>query len=139
MQSTDYPVRSSKVDLLLQFSRFLLVGGFATAVHYAVMFALMHGPGWTPTGASAVGFVVSAVFNFVLNSRITFQSERSMLQTAPRFAIVCATGLLLNHLVLTALLAVGSHPFLAQIAATVCILSWNFTVNALWTFRKKKN
>jgi len=139
MRSTEYPTSSEKVNLLSQIFKFLCVGGFATALHYAVMFMLMHGASWEPAKASASGFLISAVFNFMLNARITFKSDRSMLHTAPRFALVCAAGLLLNHLVLTAMLSLGSHPFLAQIIATFCILSWNFIVNALWTFRNKKN
>lgn len=137
MRPIDFLSRNSKIDWLMQFVRFLFVGGFATALHYAVMFEMMHGFSWEPLKASALGFITSAIINFILNARITFRSEQSVLYTAPRFAIVCAIGLLLNHFVLAALLALDSHPFLAQIIATLTVLSWNFIVNALWTFRKE--
>lgn len=137
MRSIDFLSRNSKIDQLVQLVRFLCVGGFATALHYAVMFTLLHGAGWEPLNASALGFITSAIINFILNARITFRSDQSVLHTAPRFAIVCAMGLLLNHFVLAALLALDSQPFLAQIIATLTVLSWNFIVNALWTFKKK--
>jgi putative flippase GtrA len=128
-----------KPGALKQIAIFLCVGGFATALHYTVMFALMHGALWSAPKASATGFVISAIANFLLNARLTFKTERSVLQTAPRFALVCAIGLVLNTTILTALLSLGIHPFIGQIIATLCVLSWNYIINALWTFRAKKS
>ena len=65
-----------------QFLRFLLVGGIATAVHYAVMIGLHSGLGMSAVGASAIGFVVSAVFNFAASYRYTFRSNASIGRSA---------------------------------------------------------
>lgn len=129
--------RAGKLDLIRQVFTFLCVGGFATALHYALMFALMHVFGWNPVRASTAGFLTSAVVNFALNARFTFQSKRSVLHTAPRFAIVAATGLLLNRYVLALLLSLDIRVFIGQILATLCVLSWNYIINALWTFKAK--
>ncbi|MBK7457472.1 MAG: GtrA family protein [Betaproteobacteria bacterium] len=57
-----------------QFLRFLGVGGLATALHYAIMAALVV-RGWMgPVAASTLGFSVSAVLNYRLNHRFTFRS-----------------------------------------------------------------
>jgi putative flippase GtrA len=124
--------------LLKQFAVFLCVGGFATALQYAVMFALIYAADWDPLRASAAGFVTSAVVNFALNARFTFKSERSILHTAPRFALVSAIGLLLNNTILAALLSLKIHPFIGQLVVTLCVISWNYTINAIWTFKSKK-
>jgi putative flippase GtrA len=139
MRLTQHLNNGTKVELLRQIAVFLCVGGFATALHYSIMFGLLYGAHWPATTASATGFVISAIVNFALNARLTFKSEQSVLHTAPRFAIVCALGLALNQLVLTTLLSLGSHPIIGQIIATLCVLSWNYIINALWTFNAKRS
>ena len=128
----------ARFGLLRQIAVFLCVGGFATALQYALMFALIYAAKWDPVRASAAGFVTSSVINFALNARFTFKSERPVLQTAPRFALVAATGLLLNNTILAALLSLKIHPFIGQIVATLFVTSWNYIINAIWTFKTKK-
>ena len=119
-------------------SIFLFVGGFATALHYVLMFALITAAGWEPIRASAAGFLTSSLVNFFLNARFTFESEHPILHTAPRFALVAAIGLILNNSILALLLFLKIHPFICQIGATLCVLSWNYIVNAIWTFKTEK-
>ena len=66
--------------------RFLLVGGTATAMQYAVLVALVRWAGVGPTLASCIGFVLSAVLNYALNRRFTFRSQARHAQALPRFA-----------------------------------------------------
>jgi putative flippase GtrA len=49
---------------------------------------------------------------------------------------VAASGLVLNGIILTALIAAGLHFLVAQIAATTAVLFWNFCINRMWTFRR---
>jgi putative flippase GtrA len=130
--------RASRLDVLRQVITFVCVGGFATALHYALMFALIYTLDARPVSASTIGFLVSAVFNFALNARFTFKSNQSVLRTAPRFAIVAASGLLLNRYMLALLLSLDIRVFIGQIMATLCVLSWNYIINALWTFKAKR-
>jgi putative flippase GtrA len=139
MNASSYDSRDNRLDLVRQVITFLCVGGFATALHYAVMFALVYALGWHPVPASTTGFLTSAVVNFALNARFTFRSTRSVLHTAPRFAIVAASGLLLNRYTLALLLSLGTHVLIGQIVATLCVLTWNYIINAIWTFKAKKS
>jgi putative flippase GtrA len=139
MNASSYDSRDNRLDLVRQVITFLCVGGFATALHYAVMFALVYTLGWHPVPASTTGFLTSAVVNFALNARFTFRSTRSVLHTAPRFAIVAASGLLLNRYTLALLLSLGTHVLIGQIVATLCVLTWNYIINAIWTFKAKKS
>jgi putative flippase GtrA len=139
MNVSSYDRREGRLDLARQVITFLCVGGFATALHYAVMFALVYALGWHPVPASTTGFITSAVVNFALNARFTFRSNRSVLHTAPRFAIVAASGLLLNRYMLALVLSLGIHVLIGQIVATICVLSWNYIINAIWTFKAKKS
>lgn len=138
MSSTNSLRVGPRFKLLKQISVFLLVGGLATALQYTLMFALIYGAKWDPVRASAVGFVVSSVINFALNARFTFKSGHPVLQTAPRFTLVAAAGLFLNNTILAVLLSLKIHPLLGQIIATLCVISWNYIINAIWTFKVPK-
>jgi putative flippase GtrA len=127
--------RSGNISLRSMAS-FLVVGGFATGLQYAIMALLMALAGLPALTASNIGFAISAVVNYLLNAKLTFRSERSHASTLPRFAVTAALGLGINSLLLSLLIAAGLHPAPAQILATGGVLIWNYTLNALWTFKK---
>jgi putative flippase GtrA len=121
---------------LRSLASFVVVGGFATGLQYAIMALLMALAGMPALAASNTGFAVSAVANYLLNAKLTFRSERSHASTLPRFAITAALGLGINSLLLSLLIAAGLHPAPAQLLTTAGVLIWNYTLNALWTFKK---
>lgn len=127
--------RSDNISLR-SLASFLVVGGFATGLQYAIMALLMALAGVPALAASNTGFAISAVANYLLNAKLTFRSERSHASTLPRFAITAALGLGINSLLLSLLIAAGMHPAPAQILTTAGVLIWNYTLNALWTFKK---
>jgi len=127
--------RSGNISLR-SLASFLMVGGFATGLQYAIMALLMGLADVQALTASNLGFAISAVANYLLNAKLTFRSERSHASTLPRFAITAALGLGINSLLLSLLIAAGLHPAPAQILTTAGVLIWNYTLNALWTFKK---
>lgn len=121
--------------LLSQFSKFFLVGGFSTALQYLILFALVHAGGVDPVLASSVGYVLSAVANYDLNYRLTFRSQVPYLGGMFRYALVMTAGFLLNGGIMaggTKLLAL--HYLVAQVAATIVVLFWNFYAHRRWTY-----
>jgi putative flippase GtrA len=121
--------------LLSQFGRFFLVGGFSTALQYLILFALVQAGGVDPVVASSVGYVLSALANYDLNYRLTFRSRVPYLGGMLRYALVMTTGLLLNGAIMAAGTKVlGMHYLVAQVAATVVVLFWNFYAHRRWTY-----
>jgi putative flippase GtrA len=86
---------------LRSLATFLVVGGFATGLQYAIMALLMALAGVPALAASNTGFAISAVANYLLNAKLTFRSERSHASTLPRFAVTAAHGLGINSLLLS--------------------------------------
>jgi putative flippase GtrA len=121
--------------VLFQFGRFLVVGGIATALQYAILFALTGAAGVQPLLASSVGFVASAAANYTLNRRFTFRSDVNYFAGLERFSIIAGVGLALNATVMAAGTALAGINYIAsQLVATAVVLLWNFHVNRLWTF-----
>jgi putative flippase GtrA len=115
--------------------RFGLVGALATGVQYLILVALVRWAGTWPPVASVVGFVVSAVGNYLLNYHFTFRSRQQHGPAAAKFLVLAAVGLVLNAVLMEVLVDVGWHYLLAQICVTAVVFLWNFVGNSLWTFR----
>lgn len=115
---------------------FAIVGGFATAVQYALMWLLIWLFDCPLVLASGIGFAVSAIANYLLNAQLTFRSNERHAKTFPRFVATACLGLVINSVLLAFLTSLGLHPAPAQILTTLGVLLWNYTINALWTFRK---
>jgi putative flippase GtrA len=128
-------LRSGRLVIAHKFLKFLMVGGLCTALQYLILIALVEGLGIFATLASTVGYVVSSAVNYYLNYSFTFRSDAEHGRSLPRFLLIAGCGLVLNGAVTylgTAIL--GLHYILAQVAATIVALLWNFLANLRWTF-----
>jgi putative flippase GtrA len=119
------------------FLTFLCVGGTCTLVHYALMALLIRGD-IPVVPASCAGFALSAVLNYLLNDWLTFRSREASRVTAPRFALVALSGLLLNHLLLTLLTNAGLATVPAQLVTTSGVILWNYCIHGAWTFGSRQ-
>ena len=121
---------------LRQLLTFSGVGLVAAVAHYGVLIALVEGFGMAPVIATLWGFLAGAGVSYYLNRRYTFRSDRPHRAAAPRFLAVSVGGFLLNGIVMWVLNeSWGVQYLIAQVIATLIVLSWNFSVNRLWTFR----
>lgn len=115
--------------------RFGMVGALATAIQYLVLVVLVRGIGMWPPVASAVGFVLSAGVNYLLNYHFTFRSHQQHAPAASKFLTLAIVGLVLNATLMQVLVDSGWHYLLAQVCVTAVVFLWNFVGNSLWTFR----
>jgi putative flippase GtrA len=118
-----------------QFLRYAGAGIAGTALHYALLVALVQLAGIGAVVASTVGAVAGALVNYRLNHQFTFASDKAHGHALPRFALVAIGGIALNAIVVAAMLAfVTTHYFIAQVAATGAVLVAGFLANRTWTF-----
>ena len=115
--------------------RFLVVGGLATLLHYAILVVLVSTSVLSPKIASMVGFLVSAGFNYSMNYYWSFRSNQSHRKAVVRFLWISMIGLGLN----AALMGFGMevvqlHYLAAQCLATAGVVVWSFMANRRWTF-----
>ncbi len=115
--------------------RFGVVGALATGVQYLILVVLVRWAGMWPPAASALGFLVSAVGNYLLNYHFTFASRQPHAPAAAKFLVLAAVGLTLNAVLMEVLVDLGWHYLVAQVCVTAIVFLWNFIGNSLWTFR----
>lgn len=119
---------------------FAVVGVIATAMQFVLLSVLVQTTICGPVLASAIGFALSAIFNYWANRRYTFRSSVAHREGLPRFVAICAGGLGIN----TAAMWIFTHSFVlhylfAQFIATGLSFVWNYYANRTWTFAHKQS
>lgn len=120
----------------MQFFLYIVAGGIATAVHYAVLIALVESSVLAAAPSAAIGTLCGAWVSYLLNRRTTFAANRvKHLHAVPRFMAVALLGALLNGLVVwVGVNALAWHYLAAQALATVVVMGLTFRLHRLWTF-----
>lgn len=120
----------------MQFFWYLVAGGISTAVHYAVLIALVELSGLSAGPSASIGALCGAAVAYLANRRLTFTGSNARhTQALPRFMAIALLGAVLNGaLVWLGAQQLGWHYLLAQALATVLVLSLTFQLNRIWTF-----
>lgn len=124
-------------DSAFRFLRFLIVGGSATLLHYAIMGGLIFMSMASTVAASAIGYIFSTIYNYLANFRFTFGGGYSHARSLPRFILTACAGLFLNQIILTVGIYFSLPIYIPQLLATATVLVWNYLINAAWSFAKK--
>ncbi|MFG6428498.1 GtrA family protein [Roseateles sp. LYH14W] len=125
--------------LIAQLFSFLSVGALATALQYAIATLLALAAGLDLVAASTIGFLISAVFNYWANARLTFAAQSNHTRDRGqqlRFAAMVVLGCAMNAVLLRIAVSLGMHAVLAQLIATAGVLAANFALGHLWVFRR---
>jgi putative flippase GtrA len=118
-----------------QFFLFAGMGAIGTVGHYAVLIFLVHLIQADPVFATSIGFVVGAVINYVLNYRITFNSDKRHREALTKFLIVACLGGIINAAIMTAgMMLFDMYYLVIQVIATCIVLLLNFIANKYWAF-----
>ena len=120
----------------MQFFWFVVAGGVATAVHYAVLVGLVELQGFSAAPSAAFGTLCGAAVSYLLNRRMAFaESGAGHTQALPRFVAIAVLGAFLNGaLVWLGVNMLGWHYLLAQLLATLLVMGLTFQLHRVWTF-----
>lgn len=112
------------------------VGAIGTALHYAILILLVAVLDCDPAIGAMAGATCGAAFNYWLNHRFTFHSERPHREALPRFFLMAGIGILLNGFIVKVLTMATVNYLASQVGATLIILVMNFFLSKLWIFRQ---
>lgn len=117
------------------FGRYLVVGGAATAVHYALLVSLVELAGSAAAPSAAICATCGALVAYAGNRRFTFAGRSPHFRSLPRFLAVAAFGVAANAaIVWTGTEVAGMHYLAAQLVATLFVLWSGFMLNRGWSF-----
>ena len=125
--------------LLEQIARFGVVGVIAFVIDYAVLLALTELCGVHYLVSSAIAFLVSVIFNYILSIAFVFETDKSHSKGVEfiLFAVMSAGGLGINQLMMWLLSDVGVVAYqLSKLVATAVVMVYNFVTRKLFLERK---
>lgn len=126
--------------LLEQIMRFGIVGVIAFVIDYAVLLLLTEVVGIHYLVSSAVAFLVSVIFNYILSVAFVFETDKSRSKGAQfaLFALMSAGGLGINQLMMWLLSDIMFIPYqLSKFLATAVVMVYNFVTRKLFLERKE--
>lgn len=122
--------------MIFQLIKFFAVGAIATLIQYVVLWALVESELCSVVLASSAGFVLSALFNYLLNYYITFASGSSHQLALVKFVTVATIALGINALLIGLLHNwLGFHYLIAQLFTTAVVFCFNFLAHRHWTYQ----
>ncbi len=126
--------------LLEQIMRFGIVGVIAFVIDYAVLLLLTEVAGVHYLVSSAIAFLVSVIFNYILSVAFVFETDKSRSKGTEfgLFALMSAGGLGINQLMMWLLSDVMFIPYqLSKFLATAVVMVYNFITRKLFLERKE--
>lgn len=127
-----------------RFALFVGIGGISTLIQFLLLILFVESRLLSEVTASAVGYMLSSLFNYWANYRYTFRSSSSHAQTFPKYVLAVAIGLSTNTLLFAAFLWLFNnyltlpwveHYLAAQFLATGTTVVLNFVVHKFWIYR----
>ncbi|MDP3795357.1 MAG: GtrA family protein [bacterium] len=138
---------------IVQFTKFVLVGGFNTLLDFGILNLLSYVTGiyggWKLAFINIAGFSVAVTSSYFLNKYWTFKATANGVSGVEffTFLLIAVVGFALNSLILVAITTfVAPPPFgfgpqlwenVAKACATVVSMAWNFTGYKFIVFRHK--
>ena len=115
--------------------RYLISGGTAALVHFAVLTALVEWFSAQPLLATSVGFLIGSLINYLLQYHWTFEADGRHHIMLSRYAAVALTTMSINSVLFwTFTEQFDMYYLLAQLVATGMMVVVNFLINKHYTF-----
>ena len=112
-------------EKIFQFIKFVIVGGFATVIHYGVYLALEYGISVNANIAFTIGYIISFIFNYFASTAFTFKTEASA-SNGINFAGAHLINYFVQMILLNIFLAIGINQSFAPILVFPIAMIINF-------------
>jgi putative flippase GtrA len=120
---------------LLQFIRYLFVGGFAAVIDTACLYVLYAYFGVNHLVAAAAGFIVGLLTNYLISIAWVFETTGRIKEEFALFAVIGIGGLGWTELILWIAVNLAHAPLIAAKAASLfLVLIWNFGMRKKFVF-----
>lgn len=125
-----------------RFVVFVLVGALGLLVHLAVLTVLYYWSHVSFVVSQAAATFTAMTFNFLLNNIVTFRDRRlqgwQLARGLVTFYLACSFGALINVAFAQFLHRSGAPWYVAGLVGTAVSSVWNYGVNTVLTWRRKR-
>lgn len=135
LKQFDIKINKKKKKLLLQIIKFVIVGGLAFFIDYAVLIFCKEVLKIDVLFSAAIAFTVSVIVNYILSVKWIFDvdKDKSKTQTFITFIVFSIIGLGLTELIMWLGAVVLYYNYLiVKIVATAIVMVFNFVTRKLF-------
>ena len=121
--------------LFVQIFKFIIVGGIATIIDWAVYFVLYNYFNVTPLIANVFSFAVSVTYNYIASIKWVFDvnEDKSKKVMFVEFMVFSIIGLLLTELLLFVFIdKMTFNEMISKIIATAIVMVFNFVTRKIF-------
>jgi putative flippase GtrA len=119
-----------------KFTRYILFGSVAVALHLTILTAMVEISETDEVTASQTGLFVAIIANYFMQRRFTFSSNVSHALALPGFIVMSLVGGLINFVIFRSLLSF-MHYIPAQCISILAVFVMNFMISNLVLFRHR--
>lgn len=116
-----------------RFVGFLLAGGTATALNYAVFVVLLLA-GVHHLAAATIGYLTGIALSYAINLRLVFRDAVTLRARVPRYVAAYLAALVLQLALLEALVRGGMVPLVANALALLVVVTLNYLAISRFVF-----
>lgn len=117
-------------------ARFLLVGGLSFVLDLGLLVLLHEVFGVALWAATPIAFIVSLVFNFLLQRAFTFRATNKKSISAFKYLLLVAFNIVVTDLIVVGFDALGWSYVYGKTIATGLTTVWNYFLYRHWIFRR---
>lgn len=119
--------------------RFLFVGGLSFALDLGLLVFLHEVLGVELWIATPTAFLVSLVFNFLLQRIFTFQATNHRGVSALKYILLVVVNILVSDLIVTGFDALGWSYMFGKATSTILTTVWNYFLYRHWIFKSTES
>lgn len=124
-----------KNDLFQQIFKFVIVGGIATIIDWAIYYVLVHFVHLDPLVSNIISFSISVIYNYIASVKWVFHvnQNKSCKKMFIEFILFSIFGLLLTELFLwIGIKLLHQDEMLIKILSTAIVMVFNFITRKLF-------
>ncbi len=117
-----------------RFIRFILAGGFASAVYYVIAVSVDSLAVMPTMAVNTLAYACGIAASYTSQKYWAFRDSSAHGKAFPRFLASSLSGLALNSLIVWLLLASGTPYYLASAVATVLVALYSYVLQRFFVF-----
>jgi len=130
---------------LWEIFKFLLIGGTATLIDFAIMWVIINPVNWSPVIGTGLGFCGGLVFNYIFSIAFVFSGNGNSTERAKTtsgfifFALLATIGLAIHTLGMWVGFSIlGINEWVIKVILTFVVLVYNYLSRKFLLFKKQK-
>ena len=140
MQIINKLLKEKTDNLLLQFFRYIFVGGTAFVIDFGLLYVFTTYLGIYYLISAVLSFLISVLVNYVMSTKWVFNQDKinNKLVEFNLFILISTIGLVFTEIILYLLTDMcGIYYMISKIIASILVLFWNFSARRVMYYGKK--